>query len=182
MKKIILSAIAIFTIGFANAQENSIKVNPLSFFGGNDLVSFEHKLGDSGSLALGLGFSSLSVDNSTYSNIGAELQYRFYFEEALKGWYAGPNVGFTSGKVKTDYSGYGFSSSSSSYEDKYTRLQIGARGGYQWIFGSGFTLDLNLGFAYNNIKYSNESSTANGSDLKVSGIFPNFGLGLGYSF
>ena len=186
MKKMILSAMAIFTIGFANAQENSIKVNPLSaLFGGNDLVSFEHKIADNGTLALGLGFSSLTIGETTYSDYGAELQYRFYFEECLKGWYIGPNVGYSVGSVKSDYgsSFYG-SGTTTTYQDKRTKLQIGARAGYQWVFGSGFTLDLNLGLAYNKYTYTygDNTNTFLQGGYKASGILPNFGLGLGYSF
>ena len=185
MKKIILSAIAIMTIGFANAQENSIKANPLSaLFGGNDLVSFEHKIADKGTLALGLGYSSLTVGETTYADYGAELQYRFYFEDAFKGWYAGPNVGYSAGSVKSEYLSFYGNGGTKTYEDKRTKLQIGARAGYQWVFGSGFTLDLNLGLAYNKYTYNFGDTTNESlqSGYKASGILPNFGLGLGYTF
>ena len=183
MKKLFIAAIAVLTFGAANAQENSIKVNPLSFFGGNDLLSYEHKINANGSVAVGVGFSSLTVASTTYSDFGGELQYRFYFEEAMKGWYAGPNVGFSAGTVKTE-NGFLGTGNGTTYEDKRTKLQIGARAGYQWIFGSGFTLDLNLGLAYNKYAYtfSSNSNSSLQNDYKVSGILPNFGLGLGYSF
>ena len=102
MKKIILTAIAVFAFGFANAQENIIKANPLALLGGTDMVSFEHKLGDNTSLVFGAGIGGFKIGGAKYSNMGAEVQYRYYFNEALKGLYAGGQVGYSSGKVKLD--------------------------------------------------------------------------------
>jgi Protein of unknown function (DUF3575) len=188
MKKLLLVA-ALGVAGVASAQENSIKVNPLSLLGGNDLLSYEHKIDANSSAAVGVGYSSMSVGTLTYSNMGAELQYRFYFGEAIRGWYAGPAVGYTSGKLKDEGTTAGMTLSevmsgktttNRTTELNYSRFQLGARGGYQWVWASGFTLDLNAGIAYNSIKYSGD--TAGFPTVKASGIFPNFGLGLGYSF
>jgi hypothetical protein len=172
MKKIILSAVTIMTIGFASAQENSVKANPLSLFGGTDLVSFEHKLGYQTSGVVGIGISSFNLGGAKYSSLGGELQYRYYFDEALYGWYAGGQIGYSAGKVTID--GY------SDYETNYSAFKLGPKGGYQFLWDSGFTLDLNLGFAYN--KFSYADSNGSFSTLKASGLLPNFGLGLGYSF
>lgn len=114
--------------------------------------------------------------------MGAEVQYRYYFDEALKGFYAGGQIGYTSGKVTLD--GFSFDSNfnlvSSSNETTFSSLKVGAKGGYQWVWTSGFSLDLNLGLAYNNFTY--KSSDAVFSSLKASGVLPNFGFGLGYAF
>jgi len=182
MKKIILTAAAVFAFGFANAQENIIKANPLSVLGGTDLLSFEHKIGEHSSAVLGLGYGGFKIGDAKYTNMGAEVQYRYYFDEALKGFYAGGQIGYTSGKVTLD--GFSFDSNfnlvSSSNETTFSSLKVGAKGGYQWVWTSGFSLDLNLGLAYNNFTY--KSSDAAFSSLKASGVLPNFGFGLGYAF
>ena len=179
MKKIVLSAFAVLVFGFTNAQENIIKANPLSLIGGTDLVSFEHKIGDNTSLLFGLGVGGFKIGESKYSNLGGEIQYRYYFAEALKGFYAGGQAGQSAGKVKTEF-GSIFGSSTTSSETNFGALKIGAKGGYQWVWGSGFSLDLNLGLAYNNFSYKDSSSSF--STLKASGVLPNFGFALGYAF
>jgi len=181
MKKILLTAVAVFAFGFANAQENIIKANPLSILGGTDLLSFEHKVGDNTSALLGLGYGGFSIGGAKYTNMGVEVQYRYYFEECLKGFYAGGQIGYTSGKVTLDspsISGYNVVYKSS--ETNFSSMIVGAKGGYQWVWGSGFSLDLNLGLAYNNFTY--KSSDAAFSGLQASGVLPNFGFGLGYAF
>jgi hypothetical protein len=178
MKKIILSSLALLAFGFINAQENIIKANPLSLLGGTDLVSFEHKIGDNSSLLVGVGVGGFTIGGAKYSNFGGEVQYRYYFEEALRGFYAGGQLGYSAGKVKTEFGSF-FGESTSS-ETNYGALTVGAKGGYQWVWGSGFSLDLNLGIAYNKFSYSDSSSTF--SSLSASGVLPNFGFGLGYAF
>ena len=169
MKKIILSAVAVMAFGFMNAQENIIKANPLSLIGGTDLISFERKIGDKTSLLLGLGAGSFKIGDERYSSFGGEIQYRYYFTEALRGFYAGSQLGYSAGKVKL----------SSSNKIDFGALEIGGKGGYQWVWGSGFSLDLNLGIAHNNFYYEDSSSTI---PLKAKGFLPNFGFALGYAF
>jgi hypothetical protein len=181
MKKIILSALAICAFTLASAQENIIKANPLSVLGGTDLLSFEHKLGDNSSILVGAGIGGFKIGTAKYSNMGAEVQYRYYFNEALKGLYAGGQIGYSSGKVKLetiDFTGTTFASITN--ETNFSSLKLGGKGGYQWVWDSGFSLDLNVGIAYNNFSYKN--SDASFSTLKASGVLPNFGFGLGYAF
>lgn len=183
MKKVLLTAAAVFAFGFANAQENVIKANPLSILGGSDLVSFEHKISDNSSVVIGAGIGGFKIGEAKYSSLGAEAQYRFYFNEALRGFYAGGQVGYTSGKVELE--GFSFSGDfedfeTSKSETDYGALKVGAKGGYQWIWDSGFSLDLNLGIAYNKFNY--KSSDSSFDTLKASGVLPNFGFALGYAF
>lgn len=183
MKKIILTAAAVFAFGFANAQENIIKVNPLAILGGTDLLSFEHKIGDNSSAVLGLGYGGFKIGDAKYTNMGAEVQYRYFFEESLKGIYVGGQLGYSSGKVTLDgipSFDENFNLVSTSNEIKFGALKVGVKGGYQWVWDSGFSLDLNLGIAYNKFSYKN--SDPEFSTLKASGVLPNFGFGLGYAF
>ncbi len=183
MKKIILSLVAVMAFGVANSQENIIKANPLSLLGGTDLVSFEHKIGEHSSVVVGAGIGGFKIGDAKYSNLGGELQYRYYFKESLRGVYAGGQVGYSSGKVKLE-NNYSFDTNgnlvSGTSETNFGAFKVGAKGGYQWVWSSGFSLDLNLGIAYNNFSY--KSSDASFSTLKASGVLPNFGFGLGYAF
>jgi hypothetical protein len=179
MKKIIFLSLSLLSIGVVKAQDNSVKVNPLAFFGGSDLVSYERKLTDNITGLVGLGYSSYSLSSYKYTSYGSELQGRYYFSKALKGFYGGAQAGFNLGKATIDM-GDAFGSDFNS-DTKYTALRFGAKAGYQWLKKSGFTLDLNLGFGYNKYNYSTSSgSTSLG--LSGGGIRPNLGFGLGYSF
>jgi hypothetical protein len=105
----------------------------------------------------------------------------------LKGWHAGGQVGFESGKVETDGSSISFaggSFASVSSETKYTNFKAGAKAGYQWIFGSGFTIDLKLGLAYKSFNYTSAKVgfSADTSGYKLSGVLPTFAFALGYAF
>jgi hypothetical protein len=180
MKKIILTAAAVFAFGFANAQENIIKANPLALLGGTDMISFEHKLGGNSSILFGAGIGGFKIGDAKYSNMGAEFQYRYYFNEALKGLYAGGQVGYSSGKVTINTQSYFYPYNSITNETNFGSFKLGGKGGYQWVWDSGFSLDLNVGIAYNNFSYKNSDPTF--STLKASGVLPNFGFALGYAF
>lgn len=178
MKKLLFVSLTFLSIGFAKSQDNVVKVNPLAFFGGSDLVSYERKFTDNITGLVGLGYSSYSLSTYKYANYGAELQSRYYFKDALEGFYGGAQAGFNLGKVTLDMSSI---SSDLSSEASYTALRFGAKAGYQWIWKSGFALDLNLGFGYNRYSYSASSSLST-AGLSGGGIRPNLGFGLGYAF
>jgi hypothetical protein len=186
MKKIILTAAAVFAFGFANAQENIIKVNPLAFIGGTDLLSYELKLGENTSGLAGVGFSSYTLGGYKYTETGGELQFRYYAKESLKGLYGGLRAGFTSGKNTFDGGGFGFGPSTLSLDTKFTAIKAGVKGGYQWIWDSGLALDLNLGLGYTKYTYTYDS-TLDAADIAFlnfngSSFAPNFGFGIGYAF
>jgi hypothetical protein len=174
MKKIFLGALTLLSMNFIKAQDNVVKVNPLSFFGGSDLVSYERKLTDNISGLVGLGYSSFSLSSYKYTSYGTELQGRYYFKDVLEGFYGGAQAGLNLGKAKLDA---GFISSDVSY----TSIRLGAKAGYQWIWKSGFALDLNLGFGYNTFSY-NAGAGSSTAGLSGGGIRPNLGFGIGYAF
>jgi len=176
MKKTLLSLLMVAGLGFATkAQTIAIKANPLALLGGTDLVSGEFKIGANSSVSAGLGVAGYKLSDSKYSSIGGEAQYRYYFRESLHGWYLGAKVGYLSGKVKIEDFNDG-----KDYKTNYGSLNIGAKAGYQWAFDSGFVIDLNLGAAYSSFKYDDNDGAF--STLKGSGVLPNLGFGLGFSF
>lgn len=183
MKKLFLLGLILISNQFVNAQESAIKVNPFAYLWGSDLVSYERMITDNSSGVIGVGIGGYNFGGAKYTNTGAELQYRYYFDEVLNGWYAGGLAAYTSGKVKLENIPTipmpGFSSSSEN-ETKFTSLRIGIKGGYQWIWDSGFLLDLNLGFAHTTFNYDNSGSAF--SSLKASGVLPSGSIAIGYSF
>jgi hypothetical protein len=180
MKKFFLFCLIVLSNYTINAQESAVKVNPFAFLWGSDLVSYERMITDNSSGIIGVGVGGYNFGGAKYSNTGAEIQYRRYFEEVLNGWYAGGFAAYTSGKVEIEGSSFlpGFGVEDN--ETKFTSIRIGAKGGYQWIWDSGFLLDLNLGFAYSKFNYDNSDSTF--SSLKASGVLPSGSIAIGYSF
>jgi hypothetical protein len=61
----------------------------------------------------------------------------------------------------------------------YTSIRIGGKAGYQWIWSSGLTVDLNVGYGLNTFSYNFDNAMLG---LSSSGAFPNLGFGIGYSF
>lgn len=188
MKKLLLvGAFALF--GAVNAQENSIKVNPAALLGGADLVTFEHKFGDRISAVIGGGIGGYKIAGSKYSSAGGGVQGRYYFDEAMTGFYGAVVADYNTGKVEIDgtFGGIfvGEEFETENHETKWNGFGAGLRAGYQWIFDSGITLDLNVGAAYKTYTYDWDSTAeeeAYGSDLKANGIMPAGSLGIGYSF
>ena len=178
MKKIILMlAIGAFSFA-AHAQENAIKVNPFAILGGNDLVSYERAFNDNSTGIISAAYTSFGFSGAKYQSVGAGLQYRYYFSEAIRGWYLGAGIGYQSGNVEGD--GDTFSDiESESVDVDFSSFTGGIKGGYQWSWDSGFTLDLNLGANYVNFTYDDSEESTN---FDGTGILPSFGLGLGYAF
>jgi hypothetical protein len=184
MKKLIVMA-AFAVAGLVNAQENIVKANPLALLGGTDLLSYEFGVADQSTIVLGVGYGGYKLGGADYTSFGGEAQYRYYFSEKFKGWYGAGRASFSSGEVKTDFSGLGFDSNGTSSKQDFTSFGAGVLAGYQWVFDSGFVIDLNLGAAYSKFDYKSSASNSEDNitlDLKGSGILPTFGFGLGYAF
>ena len=170
MKKagiLLVLSLAYFSVG---AQQNSIKLNPIGIIGGSALGSYEMALGKTTSLSIGMNYLNYKVDGDDYKSIGGEIQYRFYFKELLKGLYLAPVVSFSDGKHTT----------ASKDKIKFTALGAGGVFGYQWIWESGFTLDVNVGMDYRNFNYKGAKDLS--MDLESDMISAIFGIGIGYSF
>ena len=180
MKKIIALTLifsSFSTLMFAqkSGKKNVVKINPFGLFFGNASLSYERALNDKNSVVISPTFGDLKVDNYKYSSFGLGAEYRFYTrEEAPEGFYLSPGVGFSSGKVKLE-------NSTSNNEANSTGIYIKGVLGKQWIWDSGFTLDLNGGIQYANYKYTGNANSAF-NDLRGSGIFPTLSFSLGYNF
>jgi len=182
MKKLVLLvAVTVFAFGNVNAQENVVKVNPLALLGGTDLVSYERAFGDNSSGIVSGAIGGFNFGGIKYKSFGAGLQYRYYFDEVLNGFYGGAIVSFQNGTTEfEDLLGEGDSDD----EFDFTALGGGVKAGYQWLFDSGFTIDVNLGASYKSFDYDfgENSDPTTEALFKGSGVLPTFGFGIGYGF
>ena len=173
-------AIAIMAIGTtAFGQKdggdklNVVKVNPLGLLFGSASVAYERAINEKSSIQVNGSFGGLSVGGVKYTNFGGGLDYKIYLSKtksAPEGFYASPGAGFYSLKVKevggTSVSGSGF-------------IVKGVVGN-QWIWESGFSLDLFGGINY----YAGGKIKGSGGVeyTKFNGVLPALGVSIGYAF
>jgi hypothetical protein len=181
MKRVLLTGIIALTAIAATAQKsggddvkkNVIKVNPLGALFGSASVSFERAINENSSVQANLSFGGLNVGGVKYTNFGGGLDYKFYLSKsgsAPKGFYASPGVGFYSVKIKETG---GTSVSNTSFIGKGVI-------GNQWIWDSGFSLDL---FGGINFYGGGKIKGTGGVEYaRFSGVLPALGVGIGYNF
>ncbi|MGC1206301.1 MAG: DUF3575 domain-containing protein [Flavobacteriaceae bacterium] len=160
MKKLLLfAAIAVFGLSTVDAQEQAVKLNPVGLAFGVANAGYEFSTSDKQTLTI----AGLYYNISDVSGFGAGAEYRFYFSsgEALRGWHAGPSVGYFA--LEDDFNNSaGF-------------FTIGGEIGHQWILGEHFVIDTFAGLGY---------IAGNSDDLAVSlsSAAISLGVSLGYAW
>jgi hypothetical protein len=154
------------------AQENIVKLNPLSALIGVITPSYERVINEKSTFAVGINFFSRDLDAIKTTGFGITPEYRFYIsktKEAPRGVYVGPFVRYQNISAKGD----------TSSGDKVSASVFGLGGifGHQWVWDSGFALDLFIGPSW-------FFSDANDDDFSVtvSGTGVRFGVALGFAF
>lgn len=178
MKKLLfLSATALSFTGFGQVK-NSIKVDPVSIIvgGGTNLVSYERSLDDHSTIGAGVGFATFKVDDYKYNFMGIEGFYRYYTKQAFQGLFFSGSLGVAGGRAKYTLD------KSNTLKDKYTTFYVSGLIGYQWVWKSGFTLDLHGGVTYLTLNYKEDKFKNNAVKAKADILAPALGIGLGYSF
>ena len=178
MKKVIIS-LTLATIFFTavkaqDERKNVIKINPVGLLFGSANVAYERAFSEKSSFVIAPTFGSFTLGDFKYSSLGISAEYRQYLSSekpAPLGMYVSPGIGYTSGKLKNN----------SGDEAKFGAFVIKGVFGRQWIWDSGFTIDLNGGIQYLNYSYSNNSGAAF-AGLKASGVLPALGFSVGYAF
>jgi len=184
MKKILL-VLAIASLGISvNAQEQSkttvIKINPLGLLFGSANIAYEKAINAKSSFLIAPQYGGFKLGGVKYSSFGGGAQYRFYLSDsksAPAGFWAGPGVSFSSGKVKY---GQDYDNDGKEDESKFTAFGGNAMIGNQWIFKSGFVIDLGGGISYQKFNYKDNTTT--NISLKASGILPALSFSIGYNF
>jgi hypothetical protein len=175
MKKFTSVFLFVLCTTVAVAQEGTapktvIKLNPLGAIFGNATMGFEFTTSAKNSINILPTFGSIKVNDVKYTSLGLGAEYRFYSKtDAPKGFYFAPGLRYLGGKVRDDND-----------ELKFTTIVGKAVIGNQWIFKSGFVIDLNGGIGYRDFKYS--GNTSGFSELTGAGITPELSFSLGYAF
>ena len=123
-------------------------MNPLSLLIFSSFnVSYEHAIKPKNSLLIGVNFFQWNeIFNEDLSGVCVQLAYRFYFSKkdlAPEGLFVSPILELAS-----------ITSSDFNREDEQTfSISAGGRGGYQWIFDNGVSIDAYFGYSYYSFKF-----------------------------
>ncbi|MBX3103228.1 MAG: DUF3575 domain-containing protein [Bacteroidetes bacterium] len=217
MKRTILLLVASCIAFPALAQENVIKLNLTGLAFLRASLGYERAFAEKHSGVLWVDFGSYSTNNTlsssstgssnntqkfTYSQVGINLEYRFYpAGMAPRRFFVGPylvarNIGFKVVNEGEDTSPQG-NYTTYKGEGKVNAMNIGGgvQLGYQFIIGDVFSIDLFGGLGYYtfglgdydvNYRYSDGSSetesSADGGTFNISGLLPRLGIALGVAF
>ncbi len=161
------------------SSPNVIKVNPLGLVFGSANVAYERAINEKSSFVIAPQFGGFKLGGVKYSSFGAGAQYRFYLsgsKSAPEGLWAGPGLNYLNGKVKFD----DIMGNGEDEETKFSAFGGNVMIGNQWIFNSGFVIDLGGGISYQKFSYKDEEGSF--STLKASGVLPALSFSIGYNF
>ena len=189
MKKSLLTILFFSLVIHLMAQNNRTNILKISSNG----LEYEFALNKHSSFAVDLpiiyltgtnsssftsgGQTIYSSNNETLFGIGIGGQYRYYFEtnkNAPRGFYVSPGASALFGNDSQTFS------DGTSQKTNFNYFVARGVFGHQWVWGGGFSLDLNLGYAYRHFSYSN--STDNFSGIGASGLGIAGSMGLGWAF
>ena len=176
---------------------NIIKIGTNTFFEGDEFpfnVSWETKVGNRQSIQISLSPRLNKNDFENTRGLALSLAYRKYISkgrEGLQGLYFSPTVKYGVLDDKYRYTDYIYTSptapptiieKTSTY--KMNSLNVGLLFGKQWVYKSGFSLDISGGIGFYNNKYKGDNSNnyyyrTNQSEY---GISPNLNISVGYAF
>lgn len=174
MKTLFSIFISIFFFTASYGQTQVLKMNPLGFAFGFFNLRYEKALNTKTSFQVGGNFYSRKFGDVKTTGFGLDVEYRFYITNKKKnvpeGFYIGPNAGFDFNKTEDTDTSDGAT---------FSLFGIGATIGYQWIWDSGFALELGMG-----PQYSILAGKGDGLDETVDyeGFLPRLVFAIGYAF
>ncbi|MBI9033055.1 MAG: DUF3575 domain-containing protein [Bacteroidales bacterium] len=180
MKKSVFFILTLFVVCSANAQfKNVVKTNPIGLAFGNFNARYEMVVNDASSLQFGASYmyKYLGIKVNT---VGLEGGFRYYITNRMKsapnGFYINPKIGASFGKVSIGDEIY----SETSSDLIYNAFIFGGELGYQWVWGSGFTLDLGAGPMFSRFggEYENINFSSKGQFI----ILPSVTIAIGMGF
>ena len=164
-KSILLGMFLSFAFMSVQAQSNVIKANPITLAFGNFNATYEKVLNESSSFLIG-GRYTYKIFGVSVNLGGLTVGYRYYITHNKKpvpaGFYVQPQAGV----------GFG---------GDILRLSLGAEIGYQWVWDSGFVLDLGIGPQYYNFRYNGDDDLFADDDIG-GGVLPSATLAIGFAF
>jgi hypothetical protein len=184
MKKFIyVMLVALFVAVSSKAQENGknvIKINPLGALFGSYSMSYERVVDTRSTVQFDANYGNINIFGLRINTFGVGAGYRYYFSKsksAPEGFFVSPSVSY--------------SNVSLSLTDTPTdRFQVGTYeggvvAGYQWIFDSGFQIDLYLGPRFVSVSDFSIQNQTEDMDIYIqglSGIGTKLGFSIGYCF
>jgi len=184
-KGISMSLCILFAISL-NAQDNVVKLNPLSAVFGHGNIAYERALTNSMSAQLGIFYGATNIKinetKNVYSGFGITPEFRYYMThkdaDGPEGLFIAPFGMYRNYQITL--------SKDTEFEDKASVSTIGGGLvlGYQAVFGEHVTMDFFAGPNYKSSKYiteGEEDPEGNGF-LGGNGVGVRFGLTLGFAF
>ena len=161
------------TVVAQSEQPNVVRINPLGALVGLGSVSYERAFSDKSSFVISPTFGFFKSDGDQLSLFGVAAEYRYYFTGlAPEGTYLAPGVGGIFGRIKNDFN------ERADVRGLNAKIVVG----HQWIWKGGFSLDLNAGISYINLKAKEGSSSSFDNSESLNGILPALSIGVGYNF
>lgn len=174
-----LALLTCFCVGFLTTpaqgeeQKNmAISFDPVGLLGGAIPFTFRIKMGDRFSLGIS-GFDKFfNLTKNSVAGVGGGLSGKFHLSAPAftDGWYLKPEAmaGYWSlGDAPNKTSGYSIE----------PRLVVG----YDWIWSSGFNLNLGSGIKYIHY-FGDQSKVEDFPGFGFHEFFPNFEMGVGWAF
>jgi hypothetical protein len=184
---------AALSLGFlsqAQAQQNVLKINPLSLALLTGNVQYERALNEAMSVQLGVFYTGFSTEiegiRLGYSGVGITPEFRYYVsnarQDAPRGVYLGPYV-----RYRNISTSAGDDVDEGAWESNL--IGGGLILGHQWLFGDAFVLDMFIGpgFRSTNTRVVSTSGTITQDDLlglgsSGTGVLFRWGLSIGAAF
>ncbi len=180
----------------STTDKNIIKIGTDTYFNGDEFpfsISWETKIAARQSVQIGFLPRILNDEFSKTNGVGLFFAYRKYISKGrtgLQGLYISPTVKYGFLKESYEYNNFIYPNpvgppiiTTTKVKDKINSLAVGFNFGKQWVYKSGFVLDLAGGLGYfNNQLNTNNTNTYRYSFGATSGITPNLALKIGYAF
>jgi len=159
-------------------KQNIIKLNPVGLLFGGAQLGYERALGEKTSVVVAPTFGFFKTGGFKYTTYGLGAELRLYLSSekaAPTGFYVSPGAAYFGGKAEMDdFSGGKTTTKISGYSFKGVA-------GYQWVWDSGLSLELNGGVQYFGLKFK-DSDGVWGDAVAFKGILPAVGFSVGYAF
>ncbi len=176
---------------------NILKIGTNTFFAGDEFpfnVSWETKVAKRQSLQISLSPRLCKNGYENTSGLALSLAYRKYISkgrEGLQGLYFSDIVKYGVLKDKQVYTDYIYTGPSTpptfvekTNNFKVNSLNVGFLFGKQWVYKSGFSLDISGGIGFYNNKYKGDNyyNYYYRRNQTEYGITPNLNISVGYAF
>lgn len=152
----------------------NVRVNPLGLLVGSLSADVDFAISDKFTIGPTLSYYSATLFTTTLSGFGIGARGNWYLSgnAMTDSWILGPQLGMSL-----------FSISSGASKASSTGFYFGGIGGYQWVWKSGFNINLGLGANY--YTQAGSAQASDGTTLTVpgfSGIGPTGELTVGWAF